>query len=92
MQIDSDSKKKVCDLYNEIDTHDVILATNLASTLVHSAIASVVFLSFESNLSIPEYDMEELLFDEILYYKKQGLPIFLQTYIPHHPLIHQVLM
>lgn len=92
MQIDSDSKKKVCDLYNEIDTHDVILATNLASTLVHSAIASVVFLSFESNLSIPEYDMEELLFDEISYYKKQGLPIFLQTYIPHHPLIHQVLM
>ncbi len=63
----------------------------MASTLVHEGIGSVVFLSFEVNLSIPEYDMEEQLFDEILFYKKQNIPIYLQTYTPDHPLIREIL-
>lgn len=91
LRIDSDSKKKISDIYQELDVSDVILSTNLASTLVHPAIGSVVFLSFEVNLSIPEYDMEEQLFDEILFYKKQKLPIYLQTYTPEHPLIREIL-
>jgi primosomal protein N' (replication factor Y) len=35
--------------------------------------------------------MEEQLFDEILYYKKQKLPVYLQTYTPDHPLIREIL-
>ena len=51
----------------------------------------MAFLLFEVNLSIPEYDMEEQLYDEILFYKKQKLPIYLQTYTPDHPLILEIL-
>jgi primosomal protein N' len=91
LRIDSDSKQKIVDSYNDIDNIDLILSTNLGSTLVHSAIGSVVFLSFEVNLSIPEYDMEEQLFDEILFYKKQKVPVYLQTYTPDHPLIREIL-
>jgi primosomal protein N' (replication factor Y) len=89
--IDSDSKQKIADSYIEIENTDIILSTSLGSTLVHDAIGSVVFLSFEVNLSIPEYDMEEQLFDEILFYKKQKIPVYLQTYTPEHPLIREIL-
>jgi primosomal protein N' (replication factor Y) (superfamily II helicase) len=91
LRIDSDTKSKIRDIITDIWVSDVILATNLASTLVHSDIGSVIWLSFEVNLSIPEYDIEEQLFDEILFYKKQKLPIYLQTYTPDHPLIHEIL-
>ena len=82
---------KTRDLYDSLDDTDIILATSMGSTLVHPDIAPVVFLSFETNLSIPEYDIEEQLYDEILYYKKQSLPIYLQTYTPEHPLIREIL-
>jgi len=91
LRIDSDSKKKIFDMYIQLDNADVILSTSLWSTLVHPDIASVVFLSFEVNLSVPEYDMEEQIFDEILFYKKQKIPIYLQTYVPDHPLIREIL-
>ena len=35
--------------------------------------------------------MEEQLFDEILFYKKQKIPVYLQTYTPEHPLIREIL-
>jgi primosomal protein N' (replication factor Y) (superfamily II helicase) len=92
LRIDSDMRKKISDVMTDISSTDVILATNLASTLVHPDIGSVIFLSFELNLSIPEYDIEEQLFDEILFYKKQKLPIYLQTYTPEHPLIREILI
>ena len=91
LRIDSDTKMKTRDLYDSLDDTDIILATSMGSTLVHPDIAAVVFLSFETNLSIPEYDIEEQLYDEILYYKKQNLPIYLQTYTPEHPLIREIL-
>jgi primosomal protein N' (replication factor Y) (superfamily II helicase) len=91
LRIDSDMKQKISEVIIDLDTTDVILATNLASTLTHPDIGAVIWLSFEVNLSIPEYDMEEQLFDEILFYKKQKFPIFLQTYTPDHPLIHEIL-
>lgn len=91
LRIDSDTKSKMVDIHKSLDIIDVVVATSMASTLVHPDIASVIFLSFEVNLSIPEYDMEEQLYDEILYYKKQHLPIYLQTYTPDHPLIREIL-
>lgn len=91
LRIDSDSKQKLSDSYSKIENTDIILSTSLGSTLVHDTIGSVVFLSFEVNLSIPEYDMEEQLFDEILFYKKQKIPVYLQTYTPEHPLIREIL-
>lgn len=91
VRMDSDAKKKIKDLLWEVDAADVILSTSLGSTLVHADIGSVVFLSFEANLSMPEYDIEEQIFDEILYYKKQQLPIYIQTHTPEHPLLQEIL-
>lgn len=54
-------------------------------------IGAVVFLCFEVNLSIPEYDLEEHLFGEISYFKKQGFPLYIQTYTPDHPLLDIIL-
>jgi primosomal protein N' (replication factor Y) (superfamily II helicase) len=90
LRIDSDVWQKVWILYEKIECSSLILATNMASTLKHSSIHAVVFLHFEVNLGIPEYDLEEQIFQEITYYKRQKLPIYIQTYIPEHPLLQQV--
>lgn len=91
LRIDTDSKQKISHFYTQLEYTDIIISTSLGSTLVDPMIGSVIFLSFEINLSIPEYDMEEQIFDEILFYKKQNLPIYLQTYTPEHPLIREIL-
>jgi len=79
-------------MFEQLARSDIIVSTNLGSTLVDENIGSIVFLSFEVNLSIPEYDMEEQIFDEILFYKKQQIPIYIQTYTPDHPLIREILV
>jgi primosomal protein N' len=50
----------------------------------------VIWLSFELNLSIPSYHIEEDIYNEISYYKKQGLPLYIQTYTPDHPLLREI--
>ena len=62
----------------------------MASLISHRDIGAVLFLSFEMNLSLPEYDMEERIFSEISYYKKQNIPLYIQTYSPDHPLLHEI--
>lgn len=52
---------------------------------------AVVFACFEINLSLPEYDLEERLFSEISYFKKQKIPILIQTYLQQHTLLDIVL-
>ncbi len=90
LRIDSDVWKKYKDFFDAIDIHDIILGTNMASLISHRDIGAVFFLSFEMNLSLPEYDMEERIFSEISYYKKQNIPIYIQTYSPEHPLLHEI--
>jgi signal recognition particle subunit SEC65 len=51
----------------------------------------VIWLSFELNLSIPSYHIEEDIYNEISYYKKQGLPLYIQTYTPDHPLLREIM-
>jgi primosomal protein N' (replication factor Y) (superfamily II helicase) len=73
-----------------LDTTDIILATSRANTLIHPDISLVVFLAFELNLSIPDYDIEEQIYTEIAYYKKQSLSLAIQTYTPEHPLLASI--
>lgn len=89
-RIDSDTYKNIASLESLVKESDVLLATSLAHFLDTSLFGSVVFLCFEINLSIPEYDFEEKLFSEIAYYKKMNCPIFIQTYTPEHPLLHVI--
>lgn len=83
-------KMRTSEIYAWVDAAEIILSTNLGSTIVHEDISAVVYLSFELNLSLPEYDMEEDIYRDIVYHKRQGLSIYIQTYTPDHPLLHKI--
>ncbi len=68
-----------------------MLTTQIGGTIIHPEIGAVIWLSFELNLSIPSYHIEEDIYNEISYYKKQGLPLYLQTYTPDHPLLREIM-
>ncbi|MBC7498591.1 hypothetical protein H7170_03005 [Candidatus Gracilibacteria bacterium] len=91
LRIDSDTKEKSGVLYNTIKTSDIIITTQIGGSIVHPDIGAVIWLSFELNLSIPSYHIEEDIYHEISYYKKQGLPLYIQTYTPDHPLLREIM-
>lgn len=91
LRIDSDTNESHNSLYEKIWKSDIILSTNTGSSIVHPDIWVVIWLSFELNLSIPLYHIEEDIYNEITYYKKQWLPIYIQTYIPDHPLLREII-
>jgi hypothetical protein len=69
--IDSDIREKSEVLYSKIDTSDIVITTKTGGSIVHPDIGAVIWLSFELNLSIPSYHIEEDIYNEISYYKKQ---------------------
>ncbi len=91
LRIDSDTKEKTNILYEKISTSDIILSTNTGGSIVHTDIWAAIWISFELNLSIPSYHIEEDIYNEISYYKKQWLPIYIQTYTPDHPLLREII-
>lgn len=91
LRIDSDTKEKTETLYERISTSDIILSTNTGGSIVHPDIWAVIWISFELNLSIPSYHIEEDIYNEISYYKKQWLPLYIQTYTPDHPLLREII-
>ncbi len=90
LRIDSDTREKTEILYEKIATTDIVLTTNTGGSIVHPDIGWVIWISFELNLSIPSYHIEEDIFNEITYYKKQWLPLYIQTYTPDHPLLKEI--
>jgi primosomal protein N' (replication factor Y) (superfamily II helicase) len=71
--------------------HDIILATYASLSLLHlEDISEVVFLLFESDLTLPDYRMEEDLYHAIDYAKKSGKNLMIQTYLPDHPLLDTI--
>jgi primosomal protein N' (replication factor Y) (superfamily II helicase) len=91
IRLDSDTPGKVADLYEGINVSDIVLSTNIGGSIIHQDIGAVIWLSFEVNLSIPSYHIEEDIYDEISYYKKQGVDIYIQTYTPDHPLLREIM-
>lgn len=91
LRIDSDVKEKTEVFYKKISTSDVILTTHFWSTISHPDIGGVIWLSFELNLSLPSYHIEEDIYNEISYFKKQHLPLYIQTYTPDHPLLREII-
>lgn len=91
LRIDSDTKEKTEVLYRKVATSDIILTTHFWSTLIHPDIGAVIWLSFELNLSLPSYHIEEDIYNEISYFKKQHLPLYIQTYTPDHPLLREIM-
>lgn len=88
---DSDHPVKNAVFQENLEKSDVILTTQLGSLIQHDFIGAVIFLLFEVNLALPKYDLEEDLYTELAYRKKGNVPLYVQTYIPDHPVLHELL-
>lgn len=54
-------------------------------------IAHIVFLLFESDLTLPDYRMEEEVYHTLDYAKKSSKNLFIQTYTPENPLLSLII-
>lgn len=68
----------------------MLLSTHASLSLIHQDIDEVVFLLFESDLTLPDYRMEEDIYHMMDYVKKSGKPMMIQTYMPEHPLLRVI--
>lgn len=85
--LDADHKNTTDSIFLHIEQSDIIVSTKMGIHVQHPDIAAVFFVLFELNLSLPEYDLEEDMYSEIAYFKKQHIPLYIQSYTPEHPLL-----
>lgn len=92
LRIDSDAGIQKSKITTHMRDIDVIIGTHAHLSLLHHyEIAHVVFLLFESDLTLPDYRMEEETYHTLEYVKKSGKNLFIQTYTPEHPLLSLVI-
>ncbi len=90
LRIDSDTHEKRETLVHSLQNIDIILGTYNAMGLM-SQVDHMVFALFESDLTIPEYRMEEEVFHAVDYAKKLGKNILIQTRMREHPLLDLIM-
>lgn len=88
--LDSDHIKKSSEIPSLVENSDIILSTNLGALLSDESIGSVIFALFEINFSIPEYSLDEELFAQVSYFKKQKKPLYIQTFMNDNPLLQNL--
>jgi primosomal protein N' (replication factor Y) (superfamily II helicase) len=92
LRADSDAEIEKKNISHAISDIDIIIGTYAhLSLLHHSDIAHIVFLLFESELTLPDYRMEEDTYHTIEYAKKSGKHLFIQTYTPEHPFLSLII-
>ncbi len=92
MRLDSDLDKKKSEVIRLLEEVDIILSTYSSIGVIHDpAIETVVFALFESDLTIPEYRMEEDLYHTLHYAKNSGKNVVIQTELASHPLLSVLL-
>ena len=92
LRIDSDAAIEKAEIMTYMkDTHIVIGTHAHLALLHHEEVAHVVFLLFESDLTLPDYRMEEEVYHSLEYVKKSGKNLFIQTYTPEHPLLSLII-
>ena len=92
LRIDSDAEIEKNEILGRIKEIDIIIGTHSQLFLLHHTdVSHVVFLLFESDLTLPDYRMEEDVYHTIEYVKKSWKNLFLQTYTPEHPLLSLVI-
>lgn len=92
LRIDSDTQKKKKELFSELSEHSILLSTYSGIGMIHeSSIDVVVFALFESDLTIPEYRMEEELYHTLHIAKHSGKRVLIQTELSSHPLLSVLL-
>ncbi len=92
LRIDSDAGIEKSKITAHIRDIDIVIGTHThLSLLHHDGITHVVFLLFESDLTLPDYRMEEEVYHTLEYVKKSGKNLFIQTYTPEHPLLSLII-
>ncbi|MDD2486822.1 MAG: hypothetical protein PHS92_00420 [Candidatus Gracilibacteria bacterium] len=81
-RLDSDKIHKEGILIDEIRNSQIIIATESINTISIDNLGLVCFLLLELEFLIPEYNIEEQVYDNITYNMKRGSEIMIQTYIP----------
>lgn len=89
-RIDSDKKRSDGILFQEISEAQILLSTELGNTLAIEWIELVAFLLLESEITVPEYDIEEKIYTNIIYNARKGSQIYIQTFAPKSDLIHNI--
>lgn len=89
-RIDSDKKRSEGIRLKEIQNASILLSTELGNTLAIDGIELVAFLLLESEMAVPEYDIEEKIYTNIAYNTRKGTDIYIQTYIPSSGLIKHI--
>ena len=91
VRIDTDSKKKWFDREESLDHGDILLGTQMALTIRDARIALIGFLLLDTELTIPEYDIEERIYIQASYAIKNGVDVMIQTYMQQSPLLDDLL-
>ncbi len=92
VRIDSDAKKsEKLTLLDELDTAEIIIGTQMVLTTLHEDIGLIAFLLIDNDLSIPEFDREEKIYTQIVYARRMGVPVLVQTYATETPFTEMLL-
>ena len=89
-RIDSDKKRSEGMHFQEISEAQILLSTELGNTISVEWIELVAFLLLESEIAVPEYDIEEKIYTNITYNARKGSDIYIQTFIPKSDLIKNI--
>ena len=89
-RIDSDKKRSEGIHFQEISEAQILLSTELGNTLTIDNIELVAFLLLESEIAVPEYDIEEKIYTNIIYNARKGSDIFIQTFVPKSDLLKNI--
>jgi len=89
-RIDSDKKRSEGIQFQEISEAQILLSTELGNTIALDDIELVVFLLLESEIAVPEYDIEEKIYINIVYNARKGSDIFIQTFAPKSDLVRNI--
>lgn len=89
-RIDSDKKRTEGIQFQEIGEAQILLSTELGNTIAMEGIELVAFLLLESEIAVPEYDIEEKIYTNIVYNARKGSQIYIQTFAPKSDLIRNI--
>ncbi len=89
-RLDSDKKRAEGIQFQEISNAQILLSTEMGNTLSLEWIDLVAFLLLESEIAVPEYDIEEKIYTNIIYNARKGSEIYIQTFAPKSDLIKNI--
>ena len=90
VRIDSDRERDERLRAAEIDAARIVLGTELAHLHALGTFELAALLLVETELAIPEYDIEEQIYTHAAYHRARGTEVILQTYLPDAPLIRDL--